>query len=482
MNMALHRLPTHHNRTKSIAILIAASLALGTATAGVTNAAPQQGGIAPPEQGGITPGPEAPAPAPAPQPQPQYNPGPGIVPGPPPGQYEQAPAQPNYENAYNPAPPGPIHAPRATPPVKRKAPPPDMVRVGNFTMPVKQLPNVKDRDKYVNSVNEWAAWGEAEIARFLISIGIPEDEASRRAAATIMGAVAAGGVGGAIAFTATTIIVGIVTIPIGAAIGAGASSIIPTPGGPVGGGLIGAGGGLAVAVGAGSVAALVTALGAGLVGGLIAYTLGAGDKNAHPKKPWEQEGPHRKGRVLANPDGNQFEFEVSPEEAKKMGVPAATYVVNKRGDVSGNIGGIEFGWSAEQAQAPIKALGPAAPAVERAINDGTRTVTDAVKNALPGVVVNWPQEKRPEIVVKEAKGPKSTPEDSSELPQATPNAPETELRPAAKKASPSTEKKPVKPASKAAPAKKPTKKVPASPIDQLTKQVTKQLAGVGAHR
>lgn len=409
---------TKRRAGSAVAVAVSMSLTLG-ATA---HATPEQGGTAPSgpaeqggtapsgpsEQGGTAPsgpseqGGTTPTAPPAP---PAYNPGPGLVPGPPAGTYDTAPTTPTYpQTSYNPVPQGNLHAPRPTPPVKRIAPPPDHIRIGNAVMAVKDLPNLpvkkKDRDKAIVSINEWAAYGEAEIARGLISIGVPEDEASRQAAATIIGVAAGGGIGFAVGFTGTAIITGPVIIPVAAGIGCGVGAVVGagnpllTLNGCGGGALVGAGVTVALATGVGALTALAGAVG----GGALAWALGAGDKDAHPNRPGMPQlmpsPKHHKPETITivNPEANQFEVHMPREVAKSAGLPAVDYVVNKRGDVNLQVGTTRVGWTAEQAQAPIRALESVAPGAERAINNGVRAVTRELAKAVPNLDVQWPQE------------------------------------------------------------------------------------------
>lgn len=400
-------------RRTSTSVIIASTLAVGVGS-GAAWAVPDQGGVTPaPEQGGVTPTPEqggtTPEPAPAPV-APVYDPGPGIVPSPPStSDWQPAPTyeEPTFGNAYNPAPSGPIHAPVNTAPVKRIAPPPKTLRVGNIVVPAEDIPEVPNKVKAIRSANEWAAYAEAEIARGLISIGVPDDEASRKAAATVIGVAAGGAIGGIVVFTATTLAVGVVTVPLGAVIGGTIGAAIS--GTPVtapfivtntlGGAAIGGAVGGAVAVGAGALAGAGAATVGGLIGGVMAYALGSGDPGAsaeQPKLPWT---PDEDVQPLPNPDGNQFEFRLPPASAKKAGLPAVEYIVTKRGDVniSTRIGNQNhtFGWSAEAAKGPIKALGTFAPLAKKAINDATRARTDQVEKDIPGADARWPQEEQP---------------------------------------------------------------------------------------
>lgn len=396
----------HVRAGTALSLAVAAAIGAGPAWAapvqpgtGPGQSGPEQGGTAPssPQQPGTAPSvPETPAPT--------YNPGPGLIPSPPQGDW--APNQPAPETAYpqvsyNPIPTGPIHAPRPTAPVQRKAPPPDHVRVGNFVMPVKDLPNLpvknSDRDKAVVSINEWSAYAEAEIARGLISIGVPEDEATRQAAAAMIGIAAGGGIGFAVGFTATALLVGPIAIPIATGIGCGVGMSMGAS--PVS---IAAGCGIGFAAGTGITLAAATAAGAGtglagaVGGGIVAWLLGAGDKNAHPDRPglpWDKR-PENTKPALPNPDGNQFQVVLAPSEATQAGLPAVEYTVNRVGDVNLQVGSTEIGWSAAQAQAPIKALGGAAPIVEKAINDTTKSVSAIAATIVPALDVTWPQEEK----------------------------------------------------------------------------------------
>lgn len=400
-------------RRSALAVMVATAVTVGWGTAPAA-AVPEQGGTRPsappeqdgtggsngPQQGGTTAPPAAP-------------PGPGLqgVPEPPPTtNWVPADPAPSYPDPYQPIINVPTTPPQTLPEAPpRVAPAPDTVRLGNITIPVEDLPQEMQNDRAINSFNSWAAYGESEIARGLIAMGVPEDEASRQAAAAIIGAVAGGAAGGAIAFTATAVVVGIVAIPIatlaGTAIGAAIGVGVPPPGVNVGpGALIGAGAGAATGVAITLAAATAAGIAGATVGALIfgglAYALGAGDPGAsqeQPRLPWEPtpEEEQQQRDALPNPDANQFEFLLAAEDAARAGLPPVDYVVNSGGDVSvtTSIAGrdLDFGWSAEQAQAPIKALGPLAPAAEQAINDTTRSVTNQLSGAIPGLDVSWPQ-------------------------------------------------------------------------------------------
>ncbi|MGB3603792.1 MAG: hypothetical protein WBA38_09635 [Gordonia sp. (in: high G+C Gram-positive bacteria)] len=384
---------------------MATSMAFGAvAGSGEVFAAPQQGGIgggdenpAPqqpgfgdqgsPQQGGLTPAPQPPAPAPEPVPS---TPGPlGLPAAPSAPQSEWTYPAPSYEGAYNPNPLG-IHAPNPNAPtVKRVAPKPQTLRIGNFEMANKDVPNFPNKEGYIDWANGWAAYSEQQIANGLVAMGMAEeDEASRQAAAIVMGAAGAGAIGGAVAFTATTLAVGMVTVPLGAVAGGVVPWAGPFPLNVVsiaGGAAIGAG----IAVSAGVVAGVGTAIVAGLIGGAAGWALGTGDKGNNIKRPdglpknAPQDGTEQDSGI------NQFELRLAKDDAARAGLPSVEYVVTERGDVKMTVGTTKLGWTAEQAQGPLALLGPNAPA---AINDGVVDATDRAADAIKGLQVGWPQE------------------------------------------------------------------------------------------
>ena len=356
-----------------------------TAGAGAAFAVPEQGGTSPgdtaPGQGGTSPSdvsPDGGAGAEATV-EPVVVPGPGSIPGPPveaPYQAYTAPGSYSYDEPYTPLINNRV-APRVAPPVRPIAPPPEKIRVGNFVTDIPEGMSKRD----VNSINAWSAYGEAKIAQGLISAGVPEDEATRRAAATIIG-VMAGGTAGAVAL-------GIPSAVVGAGVGAGVGALIgsafpPQPFQTGVGALIGAGVGGA---GAGAAGAIVGFAIGGTAGGALAYALGAGDPGANPDEPWNQNGPRH---ALPQPDGpNQFEFHVTADRARSAGLPAVDYVVNHRGDVDARIGASTFKWSGAQARSPYVVFGPQ---TEKSVRDWTRAQSDSLKNAVPGSDVLWPAE------------------------------------------------------------------------------------------
>lgn len=401
---------------------VAASLAGAVLSAAPALADPEQGGVIPestPDQGGVTPEapPVAPAPvAPPPQAPPSYDPGPGVIPAPP----QEAPYQPyvepqvynepTYDQAYNPAPPRAYTLPRPVAPVRPIAPPPKTLRVGNIVVEEDQLkrdaPWLTDRQR--NSINAWSAYGEAKIAQGLISVGVPEDEASRQAAATIIGVALGGTAGAAAAGIPAAVVGGLGGAAIGAGIGFGVGSF-PVPG-PQTGYTTAVGAGIGAAAGAallGIPAAIAGGVVGGVAGGAIAHALGAGDPGARPDRPRLPGEPEpvrpqpRKPQqqvVIDNPGANQFEVHLPADQAAKAGLPAVHYQVNMRGDVNAqvNVGGrnLEANWSGEQARAPYAALGAAKDQAEKTVNQWTRQASDQLKQVVPGIDVAWPQEKK----------------------------------------------------------------------------------------
>ncbi|OLT48673.1 hypothetical protein BJF87_19780 [Gordonia sp. CNJ-863] len=397
------------------AAVVAGTVATGFA-AGPALAEPEQGGTgqSTPEQGGTTSTPQAPeqggtsTPAPTP---PVTEPGPGFIPSPP----QEAPYQPYVapqtysERPYTPAPSRPFTAPRPTAPVKPIAPPPEMMRVGNYVVPVtdvkKQVPGITQAQ--INSINEWSAYGEAKIAQGLISVGVPEDEASRQAAATIIG-VMGGGTAGALALGVPAAVTGAVGGGlIGAGVGAaiGSTLVVPFPGANTGpGALIGAASGAAIGAAAlGIPAAVVGGVAGGTVGGLLAHALGAGDPGANPAQPRLPGQPAPQPRTAPQPaptGPNQFEVRLAAPEAARAGLPAVDYQVSVRGDVSASVDvagqTVRAGWSGEQARAPYNTLGAGGAKAQETVRQCTEQATDQLSKAVPGLHVAWPgQQKTP---------------------------------------------------------------------------------------
>lgn len=373
------------------------------------------------EQGGVGGGGDDATPPVAPPqqtaPSYNYNPGPGAIPAPPreapyrPYADPQAYNQPNYDTVYNPARPRAYTLPRPVAPVRPIAPPPKTLRVGNFLVEEDQLkrdaPWLTDRQRV--SINEWSAYGEAKIAQGLISVGVPEDEASRQAAATIIG-VALGGTAGAVALGVPAAVTGGVGgALIGTGVGAviGSTMVVPFPGAHTGtGAAIGAAAGAAIGAAAlGIPAAIVGGVAGGTAGGLLAHALGAGDPGANPRQPGLPGQPDPNRRVpqpprpqpapLPNPGANQFEVHLPAGQAAKAGLPAVHYQVNVGGDVNAEttIGGQTYtaNWTAEQAEAPYKALGGAADQVRKTVTDAAVDLSRQAEKAVPGLKVTFPQ-------------------------------------------------------------------------------------------
>ena len=396
-----YHLSSHHRMLA--AAVVAGALASGLG-AGPAFAVPEQGGAAPsvpesPEQGGTAPStPAVPeqggtTPAPSPVPPVTYSPGPGTLPPPP----QEAPYQqlvtPQYDDTYTPVPTAPLGPPRPVAPVRPIAPPPEKIRIGNY---VTDIPKGMSR-RDVTSVNEWAAYTEAKIAQGLISVGVPADEASRQAAATVIG-VAAGGATGAAAAGIPAAVVG----GVGGAVSGGVVGGVTSAGNPLN---VAGGAGIGAAAGAAALgipAAIVGGAAGGLAGGVIAHTLGAGDPGANPRLPGQPDRPHTAPTPTeppANPGANQFELNLPADKAAKVGLPAVDYKVTAGGDVnaSATVGGqtLHAGWSKEQARAPYAALGAAAPQVEKHVHEATKQAVSGLNKAIPGLHVEWPQQKKP---------------------------------------------------------------------------------------
>ena len=403
---------SQHHRMLTAAVVAGAlvsGVGVGPALAvpeqgGTTPAAPEQGGTTPatPEQGGTTPavpsapeqGGTTPPPAPATPPAVDYSPGPGTIPSPP----QEAPYQPlvtpHYDDNYTPVPSAPVGPPRPAPPVRPIAPPPEKIRIGNF---ITDIPKGMSR-RDVTSINEWAAYTEAKIAQGLISMGVPENEASRQAAATVIGVAAGGVTGAAAAGIPAAVVGGVGGAVIGGVIGGAISA-----GNPVN---IAGGAGIGAAAGAAALgipAALAGGAAGGLVGGIIAHTLGAGDPGANPREPWQPKPnspvvPDATPAPPANPGVNQFELTLSREDAARAGLPAVDYRVTSGGDVAAavSVGGqtLRAGWSSEQANAPYRAFGAAAPQVQKQVHTATKQAVSELSKAIPGVHVQWPQQQK----------------------------------------------------------------------------------------
>lgn len=424
---------THHSASRRAiaASVTAAALAGAVLSTAPALADPEQGGVIPqggPEQGGVVPespqggsqGGVTPAPAPAPAPTaPTYNPGPGSIPSPPqeapyqPSTYNPGYQQPNYPSTYNPVPTGPITPPKPTAPVRPIAPPPQKLRIGNYVTDIPKWMNKRD----ATSINEWAAYGEAKIAQGLISIGVPKDQASRQAAATIIGVALGGATGATVAGVPAAVVGGVG----GAVVGGVAGGII---GGVVGSGVppfgLNTGPGVAIGVAAGIPlgaaagaallgipAAVAGAVVGGTIGGVAAWTLGAGDPGANPKRPTLPGQPNPDDPQQANPAPGQqppaqqqdpgpavMRVNLPASEAQKSGLPAVDYQVNVRGDVNASV---TVGAQTVRAEIPAEIAKPAynalGPQGQQAAATLTQQATTALERAVPGMKVQLPQPK-----------------------------------------------------------------------------------------
>ncbi|PVY27121.1 hypothetical protein C7458_1128 [Williamsia muralis] len=386
---------------RRMAATVLATIAVSTAFAGQALGAPEDGqpGVTPPSttdpggQPGVTPAPTPePAPAPAPEPVPDY--GPGLVPSP---QWETEPViytEPSGppSTPYTPLPqsapaapaPAPVQPAGPIAPILVKDPAAE-IRAGNY---------IVDRPDWVSpeaaiTTNEYMAYFEAEAAQYFESIGFPRDEAARRAAAAAAGAGVGGLAGALAAGIPTAIFFGIVGGVGGGIVG---SFVPPTPFNILPGIGIGAGGGAALGFAAGAAAG--GAAGA-LAGGLLGWALGAGDPNADPAAPWAPAPPPPPA-PLPNPEGDQYQLVLDAPSASDAGLPAVDYTVNTGGDVSfsANVAGlppISGGWTAEQAEAPLQALGPLEQPAKDAIAGATKQIGDGLTQVVNGLHITYPQ-------------------------------------------------------------------------------------------
>lgn len=367
-------------RTRATAVSVAATIAVGTAFAGQAMAEPEQGGVTPsgPSQGGVTPSAPTQQIGVAPT-VPDPDPGPGLIPDPP----QEVPYRqlPTYEGGTGGVTSQPGAIGRAAP-VAPIAAPEGTVRIGTF---IEKKPSwLSDRD--ARSINRWAAYGEAKISQSWRALGVPDKEADRRAAATILG-VAVGGTTGATVLGLPAALVGGVT---GAGVGAIAGGIIgstPAFGGTMAGpgALIGAGVGAAIgAATLGIPAALVGAVGGGLLGGVIGQVYGVGDSKADPNQPllpWQEPQLDNSPKV--------YRFSLPSRDAQRVGLPEVDYTVNVHGDVRAQVGDSTLTWSGAQAQGPYGALGGGANAARKTVDGWTKQAGDALSRQLPGVAVTY---------------------------------------------------------------------------------------------
>lgn len=337
-------------------------------------------------------------------PQPNYD-GPTSVPPPP---ASVAPiinyVPPSYIGPYTPFLPI-LQAPRRVAPVPEVKPPPNTIRIGNKIMPIP--PGMADSD--VRSINRWAAYQEARIATTLVSLGVPREEASRRAASTVLGAAIGGAslglpsaalgaglgvvpgmvTGGILAGTFGVFPLTIILTPFLGPVAPTVATPLAIAGGVVAGGAAGAAGG-----------ALVLGVPMGLlgmgIGGVLGFFLGAGDPGADPgtvRNPGDPE--TEKGFELPppNPKADQYRLTTT------VGGVGVKYVVKADGDVEGKltVGGVNlpYKWSAEVADGPYRALGFLSETGREAVKAWVySTGLDAV-NKIPGLQISYPQSVKP---------------------------------------------------------------------------------------
>jgi len=369
-------------KTRATVVSVAATIAVGTAFASQAMADPEQGGVTPsgPSQGGVTPSAPTQQIGVAPQPVPDPDPGPGLIPDPP----QEVPYRqlPSYDGGVGAMPQQTPNVIGRAAPVAPIAAPEGTVRIGTF---IEKKPGwLSDRD--ARSINRWAAYGEAKISQAWRAAGVPDKEADRRAAATILG-VAVGGTTGATVLGVPAAIIGGAG---GAGIGAITGAIIgtsPAFGGAMTGpgALLGAGIGAAVgAATLGIPAALVGAVGGGLLGGVIGQVYGVGDPKADPNQPllpWQEEQLDNSPKV--------YRFTLPSRDAQRAGLPEVDYTVNVHGDVRAQVGGSTLTWSGAQAQGPYGALGGGADAARKTVNDWTKQAGNALGHQLPGLAITY---------------------------------------------------------------------------------------------
>lgn len=399
--MSKHRTPINDPHIAFATRLAAAALATAVITGGGALAA----GPAFAVQDGVTTAPDAPQSG-------VFDTGPGAIPDPP----KEAPYReiPNYDApTYTPGPSyndtpsytAPIVNTRPAPTPQRSAPVAPQVRPGGPVRPILPPKGYLRIGKFitkdtgpltraqVNSINRYAAYGEAKIAQSLIAVGVSPREADRQAASTIIGVVLGGGVGAATLGIPLAVVGGLG----GAAIGAGIGALVPpTPLNAGPGALIGAGSGAAV-LGIGG--AVVGAGIGGTIGGVIGYILGGGDPKANPTLPGQDPAappaPLRKPAPLPNPGAAQYTAVLPKAQARAAGLPAVDYTVSTRGDVdaTATIGGRDYhvGITKEQADAPFKALGGLEKPAREFVDRTTRDLSAAAQRAIPGLKIAYPQ-------------------------------------------------------------------------------------------
>ena len=404
--MSHHHARQHEVSPRIVRAVAAATVAAAlTAAAGTAWAEPDQPGVtdpgtSSPTQPGITPAPPAPttpAPAPAPvEPQTQYEP--SFIPAP---TYDAPPVvegspqyvAPSYSAPYSAVPPV-VHLPQPTRPVNPVLPRPGTVKIGNFR--TAQPAWLSDAD--ARNINGQSATVEARTATFYESIGFPKNQAARAAASTATGYVAGAGLTFAATVVPITVVTGVVGTVSGCAIGAGIGSLVPPQGLNVLPGLaIGCGVGAAAGVATGVAASAGLALGVGgPIGAVAGAAIGAGDAQAREGAPLgapTDEDPKLSRPTPPHPDANQYELHL--DNAGLPGNGTVDYVVNKRGDVSGQINAgpvhAPIAISHEQADAPYKAAGALAQTARDSVANAVVDATEAAKKSIPGLTAAFPQ-------------------------------------------------------------------------------------------
>ncbi|WP_146097547.1 hypothetical protein [Nocardia nova] len=170
-----------------------------------------------------------------------------------------------------------LHLPEPVAAVAPIAPPPDEIRVGQFSVP--SPPWVPDEVR--DAINNTAAGAEAQVATALDSIGIPPGRSDRVSGATLAGA----GIGGAIGATITAapaaaagaVVGGLIGGTIGGIAGAAVGTVVTVPViGTITSGVAGTAIGAAAGAAAGALIAGAPAAVAGaLVGGAVGMGFGA---------------------------------------------------------------------------------------------------------------------------------------------------------------------------------------------------------------
>lgn len=409
--MALHHRASDQSNLMGRAI--AASLAATIIAAGVTGAAApafaadQIGvtdgpGDSSPNQGGVTDTPPPPPrqrsiiPTPAPVAPPVYETAPtqntpSVFTGP------TGPVYSTPEVDFTPAAPTqrePMRPQARNAPFRPRLAAPGFIRVGDYT--VAKPDQISDAD--ARAINAQLANLEASIAQEYNRRGVPRDVATRRAATTVLG-VAGGATAGFFIVGVPAAAVGAVTgLVVGGIAGAAIGSIVPpTPINTLPGLAIGLGAGTAVgALGGLAGGGLLGAVGGGLIGGLIGDAIGGGDPNAQVKPlpaPGTPEDPRLTTPPPPNPEGNQYVLHL--DNRALPGGGKVDYVVNKTGDVSGNVGigpvSVPVKISHEQADAPFRAAGVFAQTARDNVNRAVTDLSAQAERAIPGLKVSFPQ-------------------------------------------------------------------------------------------